>query len=771
MSNKTVRILFIISALLILVLLFLTHLNLADAATVPYRIRMPSSTYSAQLKGKTGTRTTGLTISGSYSSTFKAHQFTVVIAGYYDLWFDAAGGTNYSKDASWSGSDGKFIPSGYFDDAIDADLDYKVDAIDDSVVALSNLTTAAYNFISSGGSVTNNPDDVTLENKAGSTIGIKSDYLIDSLIVADTTALKLINSANGRTFNMLALSGTNYNGDGLIVAVDSTDLLAAGLDSIPLGVVFYAHPSTDVVYARQSFLKDKIVNIQWAGAWPDSTNSTATRTAINKAIRHAYKIGTHKVYAPPGQYALLGGWTWTMPNTELYGHMHKTIFYDEDASAGVFANHPYSWSQADFDDRQIYLHDFTVYGYSGFSGAQGSGNDGGIFTGADGGVSKKHVRYENLRLYRIDMEGLLAWSTVHAEYIGNYVEDCAFTAYSPANIQHLTFIGNTAHDCFAGIEHDGSIINVPAGEEDSLSSSVIKGNSFSNIHYYCLKIAGATEKGSIIIEGNQFLGSDSTQSGLALADGIYITVFANQLPTKSLKIHNNIFAYNRGRGIYMEPDSLIDFTRAGISPKDRIEYLSITDNTIIDAGFQAILLKDTLDVIERCVIEGNTIRDWNRHQTASSWTFSGIMLQELDSAVVRNNTIWSTRTLTAAGGAVARREPIYLAGCDEPVIIGNDFRNQDFSDRTIVIDTETKDSLNWIIRDNEGLYSGGHIRWWNPDPDQFYMQDSWHEIDGFYLSERTGDKNHVLQTFFRDSLVFVRFDSAHAVVDTTFPMR
>lgn len=48
----------------------------------------------------------------------------------------------------------------------------------DSTLSLAKLTTAANNFIGSGGSVTNNPDDQTLENKAGSTIGFK-DELID----------------------------------------------------------------------------------------------------------------------------------------------------------------------------------------------------------------------------------------------------------------------------------------------------------------------------------------------------------------------------------------------------------------------------------------------------------------------------------------------------------------------------------------------------------------------------------------------------------------
>ena len=183
MSNKSYKIAIISAIIITLIFLFLIQVNLSNAQNVvPYRIRMPSETYSAQLRGVTGTRAAGLTISGSYSATFKAHQFTVTIAGYYDLWFDAAGGTNFSKDASWSGANGKFIPSGYFDDAIDTDLDYKVDQIDDNVITTNNildstitqsdLSQALQNFIGSGGNITNNPDDETIINVAPTNLGV-----------------------------------------------------------------------------------------------------------------------------------------------------------------------------------------------------------------------------------------------------------------------------------------------------------------------------------------------------------------------------------------------------------------------------------------------------------------------------------------------------------------------------------------------------------------------------------------------------------------------
>lgn len=58
------------------------------------------------------------------------------------------------------------------------------DVIADEVVNLDHLTQAAYDYIGSGGTVTNNPDDVTLETKAGATLGIR-EPINDDLYMAD----------------------------------------------------------------------------------------------------------------------------------------------------------------------------------------------------------------------------------------------------------------------------------------------------------------------------------------------------------------------------------------------------------------------------------------------------------------------------------------------------------------------------------------------------------------------------------------------------------
>ena len=206
--------------LLIVALLFVVFGNVL--AQSPYRIRLADSTYAAQLRGVTGTRTAGITITGTYKSNFRAHQFNVTTTGRYDLYIDATGtGSSYTKDAVWSGTVGKSVTGktdlertvslgvyadpdsnaqidtqGYEDLSVTApklasvlDLSSKTITYPESLLALNNMTTATVNFIGSGGSITNNPDDESTENKSGSTIGFKDSYFADLSRKEASTAL------------------------------------------------------------------------------------------------------------------------------------------------------------------------------------------------------------------------------------------------------------------------------------------------------------------------------------------------------------------------------------------------------------------------------------------------------------------------------------------------------------------------------------------------------------------------------------------------------
>lgn len=270
------------------------------SASVPYRIVMPSSTYSAQLRGITGTRTEGITITGSYSSTFKAHVFTVSVEGRYDLYYDASGGSTYTKDTGWSGSYGKFIAVGDFNEAIDTDYDNKVDQIDDNAittttildsnVTLNKFSTAAYNYIGSGGNITNNPDDVTIENSTPTTLGVKdasitTSKLADSSVtsekiatavqnefiptVADTTALKAKSGSVTKLVHLseISLSAGVGGGDFVYKASGYTANKVTVFDASGGG--YWVRKEWD---ANRGY-----VDVSWAGAKDNDSQDNATQ--------------------------------------------------------------------------------------------------------------------------------------------------------------------------------------------------------------------------------------------------------------------------------------------------------------------------------------------------------------------------------------------------------------------------------------------------------------------------------------------------------------
>ena len=73
------------------------------------KIRLPAIDYTAQLRGVTGKSTAGITLQATYNAGWDMYLFSVLVTGLYELWFDVAGGSNYSKDSIWSGSGGKIV--------------------------------------------------------------------------------------------------------------------------------------------------------------------------------------------------------------------------------------------------------------------------------------------------------------------------------------------------------------------------------------------------------------------------------------------------------------------------------------------------------------------------------------------------------------------------------------------------------------------------------------------------------------------------------------
>ena len=76
--------------------------------SIPRKIRLPSG-YTCQLRGKTGTRTAEIILQGVFNANWNCFIFDVEATGFYDLYFDVNGGSNYTKDSVWSGTYGNLV--------------------------------------------------------------------------------------------------------------------------------------------------------------------------------------------------------------------------------------------------------------------------------------------------------------------------------------------------------------------------------------------------------------------------------------------------------------------------------------------------------------------------------------------------------------------------------------------------------------------------------------------------------------------------------------
>jgi hypothetical protein len=274
-----------------------------------------TSRFVKVIRTATGQLVTGLDVDLYYSGAGKAYDMGETVAGQYehatvshgqyDLYINGV-----SKQTNiWIGTDRISIIAD--DDHFNVSGELQNDGIEDSVITLSKFTTAAYNYIGSGGSITNNPDEITLENKSGFTLGIKSAYVIDSLTVADSTALIVMAGAEGRKIRMLSLvSGSPYGGGELVSTT------TASYSKSPNGITIFANPTLGVNWVRSDILKrPAFIEGTWGGVIPDDAGSDVA--AIQRCIDLADSGMT--VLLPAGVLVIDASVVTTKSNITLLG--------------------------------------------------------------------------------------------------------------------------------------------------------------------------------------------------------------------------------------------------------------------------------------------------------------------------------------------------------------------------------------------------------------------------------------------------------------------
>ncbi len=267
----------------------------------PVRINLPDSTYTAQLRGKTGTRTAGLIVQGTWngSSSIRSFEFSVTVSGRYDLYVDPAGGTSYAKQSTWGKTLGKIVTGTDFGTLLEkanGNLQWLSIALGDTSISstkykngsisyakLDNTLQALLTDTSMAGR-TYLPDDTSLEYivtptdtlirmKDGGTGWDKADDDLKGIIVkgiADTTALKLVVAKTNDSRFLIGLSATNTKGGGWFVHSDSLYIE---------GVVAFGSITPGKQWVRQSWLDTHDINVDWTGFENDGSAGDGVRFA------------------------------------------------------------------------------------------------------------------------------------------------------------------------------------------------------------------------------------------------------------------------------------------------------------------------------------------------------------------------------------------------------------------------------------------------------------------------------------------------------------
>lgn len=298
----------------------------------------------------------------------------------------------------------------------------------DSTLVTADLNVSLLNYINAagGGSITNNPDNVTLENKTGSTIGIKDDYRV----YPDTiTMSNAVYDTSGVVVNLKQLSSANTKGGGQFVTRPAAEYAVDGINIFASGNASYE-------WVRQEVLQGGLVNVEWAGAIPGSGDDTAD---MQSAANAADALNLPGIYVPEGIFNVSD--PLVLPSSKQQNEdfvfqgagRHRTYIVATDTAFGQ-ANVGYT--------RGIAIHDMTIQG-------PGKGTAGSI-----GLVLSYYSNPKFSNLYIENFEKCIDTDRLEGALFERvWMEDNVWGAYMMGSTQN----GITFQDCYWGASDSSQV--------------------------------------------------------------------------------------------------------------------------------------------------------------------------------------------------------------------------------------------------------------------------------------------------------------------------
>jgi len=193
---------------------------------------------------------------------------------------------------------------------IDPDANYQIDTqgledqsvttskLADSSVTQAKVSTALLNLIGSGGAITNNPDDITLENKADSTIGLKENYAV----AANIAALESWSKHDLEIGDVVYLREvTSGQGGGHFVLADSATMRSKYGAGIIADTVSFQSGTATKRWFRTEMIESKILRPEWFGAVMDGSTDDAPEI---RAVRNHHFATNFPIIGGAGTYKL-----------------------------------------------------------------------------------------------------------------------------------------------------------------------------------------------------------------------------------------------------------------------------------------------------------------------------------------------------------------------------------------------------------------------------------------------------------------------------------
>jgi len=610
-------------------------------------------------------------------STPGTYYHNSVSIGQYDIYINSIkkesgiwiGGNKLSIISNKFNSNGELGNTGIQNNAV------TTPKILDANITIPKLSQAVIDLVSSGGNVTNNPDDITLETKPGSVIGVKDAWINT---VFSEIEIKIGNINYETLSEAVATIGGNYK---TIIITENQSVVSDLI--IPSNIImkFTKNSILSVDYEKTltingyvdagyyqifdtsgnidlSNSKNSEINPIWFGAKSDSTQGGVTQRAFQSSVNSLGSSG--KLLKIPEGIYLIDETPFSYQginlqyNTNWEGEGDKTILSFPGATVAVGSGNDY---RSNYDLRNATFKNFKMMGQASWinkTTPSSSTIQVGLYLHwGTGQAMWNKVVFDN-----ISMEN---WSstTIAGLYCRDVlIQNCSFkncawyqgAAITMAGIDMRIF-NNYISECYLGME----LVCEAAPPAPDTTYSLLVSHNIVKAQYYGLRTYSGN---NINISDNEFTWQNLTGTDDNIQSGTLIQMASTNIT--NLSISRNVFNGSQTQVTFYEQTNNWNYPDTSHIIKNTI----IENNIFMNAGAFGIQFnKNYYLPTTEFTIKNNTFYRWsvgygtaiginaisitglpklnienNMFFTETGYSTNALWLKNIDSLIIKNNS-------------------------------------------------------------------------------------------------------------------------------------